>query len=152
MTIDNLLRRANVRGFELRRGIETFTNQLTSSLGIKPVTVEWSRAVTTAGINQWGMMYLSDVADDLIVNRATVARYAGFVFHELLHRKWTDFSARDWTPYLDQMHNAVEDAWIENRAVDTALIPNAGPLLSDLLRVMVGEAKGVDWSDPRRQE
>lgn len=152
MNIDTLLRRASIRGFELRGGIVAFAQHLCAALQLNPVQVEWSNSISTAAINHWGNLILSDVADDTVVTRATVIRYAGFVLHELLHRKYTDFGAvhATNTQYERQLLNAVEDAWIEGKCISEGLVGNGSGLLSGLVEAIVSEALvGVtDWADP----
>jgi len=146
--IETLLRRANIRGIELRPGIEAFAHRLCAALGLPRVTIQWA-GISTAAINACGNMVLANVADDAVIGRATVARYAGFVLHELLHRKYTTFSVRGNGQYVQALHNAVEDAWIEGRCIRDGLVGNAAGLLSALVDSIVGEALAEvsDWSD-----
>lgn len=152
MHIDTLLRRANVRGIELRSGIESFAHQLCKTLRLRPIIVRWESGTCTAAINNNGDMYLAQVRDDAVITRAVVSKYAGFVLHELLHRKYTDFSVRARGVYTQQMHNAVEDAWIEGRCIREGLVGNAEGLLSGLIDGMVAESlrEVSDWGDPRQ--
>lgn len=152
MNIDTLLRRASIRGHELRSGIDAFAHHLCAALSLRPIKVRWSSGMSTAAINAYGDLILSDVADDTVVTRATVLRYAGFVLHELLHRKYTDFGAsRIADSHLErQLFNAVEDAWIEHRAIASSLVGNAAGLLSALVETIVAEslANVDDWGNP----
>lgn len=152
MHIDTLLRRANVRGIELRGGIESFAHQLCKALRLRAVNVQWEGGITTAAINDDGDMLLADVRDDAVIGRAMIGKYAGFVLHELLHRKYTRFDVRANGQYRRAMHNAVEDAWIETRCIREGLVGNAGGLLSGLIDGMVAEAlhEVSDWGDPRQ--
>ena len=138
------------RGFELRRGVEVLAHKVCQHIGLAPVVIEWSTHVTTAGISSNGTMYLSDILDEATVPASLFKRYCGFVIHELCHRKWTDFCVRTDDRYLDQLHNAVEDAWIEHNAIDGKLTGNVGELLTDLVDQMVAEAmvNVSDWADP----
>lgn len=152
MNIDTLLRRASIRGHELRQGIDAFAHHLCAALSLRPVEVNWRNTIATAAINGYGDLYLSDVADDTVVTRATVVRYAGFVLHELLHRKYTNFRVMDDASgqYERQLLNAVEDAWIENLCIREGLVGNGSGLLSGLVEVMVAEAIANvrDWGNP----
>lgn len=150
MTIGPLLSRPSLRGIEARAGIESFAHHLCSALGLPQITVVWTPGMSTAAINQRGDMHLSDLGDSSVVTRSTLSRYAGFVLHELLHRKWTDFSVRDFRPYVDRLHNALEDAWIERKAIRSGLTGNVTGLLHSLIAGMVAECKAqpIDWSDP----
>lgn len=154
MNIDTILNRATVRGIELRGGIEAFAHHLCGALSLRPVQIEWDADATTAGINSGGTMYLPDVGDGATITRATVVRYAGFVLHELLHRKYTnfDFAARDPRPYVAALHNAVEDAFIEASCIRAGLVGNGAGLLGALVDQIVGEALDAvtDWADPRQ--
>lgn len=149
-TVAPLLTRAHVLGHECRRGIESFAHHLCSALALPPVTIEWSSYCGTASMSKAGEMTLADVRDDERIPRARIAKLAGFVLHELLHRKYTDWSATDHRPYVRALHNAVEDAWIERRCAREALLGNARPLLSALLHDMVREALAevADWANP----
>ncbi len=146
MKIENLMSRPTVRGFEARAGLESFGAMLCKMWGLPPITVTWG-PISTACIDQQGNITLADIADDATVTRTEVARYAGFLLHELLHRRYTDFNARDGRPYVDRLHNAIEDAWIESRCIREGLTGNARGLLHQLIRGMVDDAPaGVDWS------
>jgi len=144
-SITPLLSRPHVMGFEARAGLESFARTLCGSLGLPPVRVKWAD-VSTAAISQGGTMYLSDIGDATKVPRNILARYAGYIVHELLHRKYTNFKARDPRRYVDRLHNALEDAWIERKAIGAGLTGNVEPLLHTLLRGLIDEAKGVDFA------
>jgi Mg-chelatase subunit ChlD len=95
-------------------------------------------------------MKLANVADDAVVNQAMINRYAGFVVHELLHRKFTNFKVYDGRSYVDSLHNACEDAWIERKAIAENLTGNVEALLGELVNTIVSEslAQKIDWSAP----
>jgi Mg-chelatase subunit ChlD len=145
----SIFNRRSVRGYELRHGIEGFAHQTAAALGLPGVRVEW-QPISTAAINQHGRMILSAVKDDAVITHRTIVRYTGFVVHELLHRKYTDFLARDNRPFVNALHNALEDAWIERRAIDAALTGNIRAVLTDLVGQIVDESmdKVKDWADP----
>jgi Mg-chelatase subunit ChlD len=146
-----LFNRATIKGWELRQGVEAFTHHACAALDLAAVTLEWQRGIRTAAISARGEIYLSNVNDDATITRATLVRYCGFVVHELLHRKYTNFDPKyDKVPYLAALHNAVEDAWIEHSAIDAGLLGNIAGLLGGLVDQMVTEAKAEvsDWSDP----
>lgn len=151
-TVAPILTRPYVLGHECRRGIETFARHLCSALTLAPVTIEWSDRCLTASMSNMGEMTLADVMDDERVPRSRIARLAGYVLHELLHRRYTDFKARDSRPYVHALHNALEDAWIERRCASDALVGNGRTLLVALVRDMVGEAMAEvkDWSQPEQ--
>ena len=148
-TIRALLGRPTIRGYEARHGLETFAHVACSALGMPPVTVEWSPGIQTAAINKRGAMILSDIQDDAQVPRGTFVRWVGFVVHELLHRRYTDWSARDPRGYVDALHNALEDAWIESRAIREGLLGNIAAVLRELADGMTTEALHAvsDWSE-----
>jgi len=137
-----------LNGIQFRHGVEQAVAKIASDLRMK-VTLAWSGAISTAGIDKNGLMYLANVADDAVVNESLVDKYTGFVVHELLHRKYTDFGARGSVQYLDQLHNAIEDAWIERKGIAAGLTGNIGGLLTKLVNGMVDEAIATvtDWSD-----
>lgn len=151
-TIRALLGRPTIHGFQARHGLETFAHVVCSALGLPPVRVHWQAGVQTAAINRSGDLMLSDIRDDAQVRRAQFVRWVGYVVHELLHRRYTDFGARDGRSYVDALHNALEDAWIESRAIREGLLGNIGGVLRELIDGMTAEAlaSGHDWSDPRQ--
>jgi hypothetical protein len=119
------------------------------------IKISWENGITTAAVNEHGDVMLANVADDAVVTEALVWKYAGFVLHELLHRKWSDFAVirSAGGDFLRQLHNGVEDAWIENRAVRERLTGNVEQLLAGLVNVLglVGwiailpRIQPVDW-------
>ena len=141
-----------MHGHELHEAVEMACYKVCSALGLRPVTVEWSPYVPTAAISQSGRIVLKDVAADAVVHKVMLERYVGFVVHELLHRKYTDFSARDGRQYVDSLHNAVEDIWIERQGIKAGLTGNITHLLTVLINGMVSEAMAdkIDWADPRQ--
>lgn len=148
-----LLNRPAIRGHELRNGIEAFAHHICSGLKCRQVTVIWSPGVSTAAINSHGRLYLSAVRDDALIKRADVLRYLGFVVHELLHRRYTDFAVcpqHNDPADLRIYHNAIEDAWIERRAIKSGLLGNVESLLHSLLRDMTDKALTdvSDWANP----
>lgn len=148
MKIDQLMTRPTARGHEARAGLEAFGALLCKSWGLSPVTIAWG-PITTACITQHGAITLADLADDATVTRTEVARYAGFLLHELLHRRFTDFRVNDSRPYVARLHNAVEDAWIESRCIREGLTGNARGLLHQLLRGLLADIPpSLNWADP----
>ena len=141
------MRRMN--GIQFREGVEKAIHKIASDLGTR-VTVYWDDGVSTAGINNSGHLHLSNVPDDAVVTQALLEKYIGYGVHELLHRLYTDFSVRDSNQYVDTLHNAVEDAWIEGKGIDLNLTGNIKGLLTTLCNGMVAEAmvKVQDWSNP----
>lgn len=153
--ITTLLRRPFILGHELRNGIEGFAHTLCSSLGLPSITIQWSEGISTAGITHKGSMVLAAVADDARINHAALVRYVGFVVHELLHRKSTDFPVLnrvtgDAYQYRRALLNAVEDARIEREAIASGLLGNIEGVMHDLLGQMVSEALAQvqDWGNP----
>jgi Mg-chelatase subunit ChlD len=138
-----------IKGWEFRAGIEATAHKVCADLGLAPVTVGWS-GISTAAINSAGQMMLANIADDAIVNQSTINRYAGFVVHELLHRKFTNFKITDHRGYVSSLHNACEDAWIERKAIAENLTGNVESLLRELINTIVAESltQKIDWSDP----
>ena len=138
-----------MNGIEFRQGVEKATHKIAADLSMS-VTIEWTNGITTAAINSQGMMYLSSVKDDAVVTQALLEQYIGFVIHELLHRKYTEFGARSYDQYVAQLHNAIEDAYIERKGIKANLTGNIEPLLTTLIDSMVSKAfaEVSDWSDP----
>jgi cobalamin biosynthesis protein CobT len=112
--------------------------------------VTWTDEVTTAAINQSGDIYLADIRDDATVPHVVLEQYAGFVIHELLHRKYTDFSFNSHVPYIRALHNAVEDIWIERKGIAAKVTGNIESLLGALAQDMGNKALAAvtDWSNP----
>jgi hypothetical protein len=139
-------------GWEFREAIEAATHKIASDLGLSGVTVYWNAGITTAGINRWGDIHLANVRDDAVMTRADMMQYSGYVVHELLHRKYTDFNATSSIQYVDQLCNALEDARIEHLGIGVNLTGNICELLTVLIDRMVGEALAevTDWTDPRQ--
>jgi hypothetical protein len=81
-------------------------------------------------------------------------RYVGYGIHELLHWTYTNFDAtqKGWehSQYVAQLHNALEDAWIEHKAIKANLTGNIEPLLTALINGVVAEAitEVTDWANP----
>jgi cobalamin biosynthesis protein CobT len=154
MNIETILNRPSVRGLEFRLGLEAFAHKAGSALGLPRVCVHWRRDVPTAGINDNGDLYLAGVVDEATVSRAMVVKYAGYVVHELLHHKYTNFgvSSISGIQYIRVLHNAVEDGWIENTGIASGLLGNIGSLLTELVDGMTRDALAsvVDWNDARQ--
>jgi cobalamin biosynthesis protein CobT len=89
------------------------------------------------------------VADDAVLTQAFLDRYVGFVIHELCHVKYTDFSVKATTQYMRQLHNAVEDVWIERRAIADGMTGNIAGVFSKLINQMIAEAGTEGMDDPR---
>ena len=152
-SIDRLLSRPSIAGWEMRSGIESFAHHCANALGLSGIKVQWSRGTSTAAISRGGDLYLANVKDNARINRALFTRYVGFVVHELLHRKYTDFlTGGHGSPFLAMMHNAVEDCYIERRGIREGLLGNIEGLLTDLIGGMVAEAliEVTDWTDPNQ--
>lgn len=148
-----LFNRPTIKGWELRQGVEAFAHHACSALGLRPINVIWRKGIQTAAIDASGNVLLAAVADDATITRPVLMRFCGFVVHELLHRKHTKFGSQyRLNPYLDSLHNACEDAYIEHSAIDAGLLGNIEGLLTALIEQMVAEAVEAvsDWSDPRQ--
>ena len=140
-----------LKGHELRTGVEQSFNKICAYLGLTSCKIVWCGNATTASISSSRTIRLPNLKDDTTHNRATFNRYVGYVFHELLHHKYTDFSVHAGNnQYLSQLHNAVEDAWIERTAIRSGLIPNALPVLKILIDGIVDQSLSevTDWADP----
>lgn len=143
--------KARLNGVEFRNAIEQATHKICKELALAPVTVAWDAWTPTAKINSNGDIVLHNVADNAVITRPVFERYVGFILHELLHRKYTDFQVgRTEVHYVRSLHNALEDAMIEHRCIDEKLVGNAQGLLSALIDGMVAESatQPVDWTDP----
>lgn len=154
--ITGLAARPWVHGWELTRAIETLLAALSAKVSRPGKTLRpratWTNSVPTAAINSAGEVHLASVAHDAKVDRRTFVRYVGFVIHEVLHFVYTDFSARGSGKYLDALHNAVEDAWIEMRGMQDGVTGNIARVMGSLIDMMVEESLDAvqDWTDPRQ--
>lgn len=140
------------KGYQFKPAVADLIRKVCKELKLKDVQIIWTWQITTAGIDNGGRLFLADVADDARLNDIDLAKYCGFGVHELLHRKYTDFNVRGSSDYLRSLHNAVEDAWIEHRGIDTLITGNVRNLLSTLIDGMVDRAMAevTDWADPRQ--
>ena len=144
--------KSTYKGYELRLGVEDFAHKLCKSLTLPNIAIKWVAWTTTAGINNHGEMVLADIADDATVSRWVFEKYCGFVAHELCHHKYTDFNARHSIQYVDQLHNAVEDAWIEHNAIRLNMTGNIEALFTTLIEGMTAEALDTvsNWTAPEQ--
>ena len=151
--VEHLLRLPSMRGHEARRGLTQAAHAICGGLGLAPVRVSFHGATSTASMNAYGDLRLADIDDDSTVSRAQFVRWVGFVVHELLHRKYTQFSGL-WhdVHYVRQLHNAIEDAWIERTAIKSGLLGNIEGLLKTLIDGMVADSlvSVTDWTDPHQ--
>ena len=136
-------------GYEFRPAVTLFAHKICEALGLDPVEVEWSEYTQTAAINQHTMI-LANVRDDAVLTLGDLQRYTGFVVHELLHRKYTNFAVNHNDQYVRTLHNAIEDAYIEHKAIQANLTGNIAELLGALIDNMTtqGLAQVSDWSNP----
>lgn len=155
MQIDQFLNRPYLMGYEARQGIETLAHHLCSGLRLTPVQITWKDWIPTAAINARGDLLLSAIRDDARITRPVLHRYVGFVVHELLHRRYTNFSTANIicgfnAQYRRQLLNAVEDARIEQQGIRSNLLGNIEGCLHALIGDMVTRAlvEVQDWSDP----
>jgi hypothetical protein len=148
------------RGYEFKRAVVIAIHKICSDIGLRPVEVQWDGGVQTACINKSGSVKLANVKDDAVLTQGDLMRYVGMAVHELLHWMYTDFdavhSAYAHGQYIAQLHNALEDAWIEGKGIKAGLTGNIEELLSALINGMVAEGlayknrrgEAIDWSDP----
>jgi len=139
-------------GWEFKPALTAAIHKMASDLSIRRVNVQFKESIPTAAINRHGQIYITNIKDDAVMSQLELQKFTGFGLHELLHRKFTDFDQIDTSksPYLIGLHNALEDAYIENRAVRMALTGNAQGLLGLLIDTMANQAlvEVKDWSDP----
>ena len=139
-------------GWEFKPALTAAIHKMASDLSIRRVNVQFKESIPTAAINRHGQIYITNIKDDAVMSQLELQKFTGFGLHELLHRKFTDFDQIDTSksPYMIGLHNALEDAYIENRAVRMALTGNAQGLLGLLIDTMANQAlvEVKDWSDP----
>ena len=146
--------KAKYFGWEFKPALTAAIHKIASDLGLGNVKVTFRADIPTAAINRQGQIYITNIADDAVLTRADLERFTGFALHELLHWKYTNFNAIDTgqVSYLIQLHNGLEDAFIENTAIANKLTGNVEQLLTVLIDNMASEglAEVKDWSDPRQ--
>ena len=147
-------------GYQFKRAVVIGIHKICSDLGLRPVEVRWDAGTQTACINKSGSVILANVKDDAVLTQGDLMRYVGMAVHELLHWMYTDFDAVRQAyahgQYIAQLHNALEDAWIEGKGIKAGLTGNIEELLSALINGMVAEGlayksrrgEPIDWSDP----
>jgi len=137
------------KGYVFKQSIEQLIHKVAKSLG-KDTTIFWTDEISTAGINHYNHIYLSDVADDAILKHTDLLKYCGYAVHELLHASFTNFHVAGDNDYIRSLHNAVEDAWIEHEGIKRLTVGNIENLLTTLIDGMVASAMGsvIDWSSP----
>ena len=139
------------KGYQFKPAVSELIMKVAKDLRVT-VSINWNQGVTTAGINQYGQIVLADVADDANLTHVDLIKYCGYGIHELLHRLNTDFDARDGDQYIDELHNAVEDAYIEHKGIAQSTTGNIKNLLTTLIDNMVDQAMATvsNWADPRQ--
>ena len=142
--------KSHYKGFELRAAVTAAAHKICAALQLQPVTITWSAEIPTAAMSQHGAMYLADIKDDATLGIKVLHKYVGYVIHELLHRKYTNFSASDPDQYISTLHNAIEDIWIERLGIAAGLTGNISEVMTVLIEGMVQEALDnvSDWSAP----
>jgi len=140
-----------MKGYIFKRSVETILNKIASTSKLKVKVIMWDN-ISTACVNSSGVIRLADVRDDANLSQAFLDRYVGFVVHELCHVKYTNFKANGEDQYLNQLHNAVEDIWIERQAIKQSLTGNVANVFKRIIDQMVAESLDSvqDWSDPRQ--
>jgi hypothetical protein len=146
--------KAKYFGWEFKAALTVAIHKIASDLGLTRVQVAFRTDIPTAAIDRQGNVYITNIADDAVLTRGDLERFTGFALHELLHWKYTTFSAidRDAVDYLIALHNGLEDAFIENRAVERKLTGNVEHLLATLIDSMATEGLNEvsDWADPKQ--
>ena len=137
-----------MRGHTFKAGVESILNKISANSTLKINGMSWEN-IPTASVNSQGFVKLADVADDAVLTQAFLDRYVGFVIHELCHVKYTDFSVKATTQYMRQLHNAVEDVWIERRAIAENMTGNVAGVFAKLINQMIAEAGEDGMDDPR---
>ena len=139
-------------GYQFKQAVEALTLKIAKELKASVTSIRWIASIPTAGTNDKGEVFYADVADDAVLYDIDVQRYVGFAVHEILHQKYTTIWGNVGDQYLDSLHNACEDAWIEHQGINASLTGTIGGLLTALLDQMVGEANATvsDWTDPRQ--
>ena len=141
------------RGHEFKRAVTLAIHKICADLGRDPVQIEWG-GTQSASISLRGHLKLANVRDDAVLTKADLMRYVGYGVHELLHWTYTNFDATkkgwDHSQYVAQLHNALEDAFIEHKGIKASLTGNIEELLTALINGVVAESltEVTDWSNP----
>jgi hypothetical protein len=141
------------RGHEFKRAVTLAIHKICADLGRNPVEIEWG-GTQSASISLRGHLKLANVRDDAVLTKADLMRYVGYGVHELLHWTYTNFDATkkgwDHSQYVAQLHNALEDAFIEHKGIKASLTGNIEELLTALINGVVAESltEVTDWSNP----
>jgi Mg-chelatase subunit ChlD len=141
-------------GIEFRGAVEEILGKINNALGLKPIQVKWAADISTAAINMNGTVLMADIPDSARVDHATLVKYCGMGAHELCHHAYTEWyavhEANQGGSLLRHLHNAVEDAFIERKAIRAGLTGNIEHLFKSLINGMVTEAlsEATDWSNP----
>ena len=138
-----------MQGHTFKSAVETILRKISSHSSLKIRRISWEN-IPTARVGSNFHVQLADVADDAVLSQAFLDRYVGFVVHELCHVKYTNFGVRGNDQYLDQLHNAVEDIWIERTAISTGMLGNVESIFTKLINQIISEAEGIDWADPKQ--
>jgi Mg-chelatase subunit ChlD len=149
-TIQKMLGRRTVRGFQFRSAIDSFFHHAAEALGVRHPCLVWCDGTQTACVNAKGTVKVANIQDDAVITQATMIKYVGFIIHELLHSKYTDFNVQSSIAYVQRLHNAVEDAYIEHAGIAANLLGNITGVLTSLIDDMVDQALAakVDWTNP----
>jgi hypothetical protein len=141
------------RGHEFKRAVTLAIHKICADLGRDPVQIHWGDT-QSASISNRGYLCLANVRDDAVLTKADLMRYVGYGVHELLHWTYTNFDATrkgwDHSQYVAQLHNALEDAFIEHKGIKASLTGNIEELLTALINSVVAESltEVTDWSNP----
>jgi Mg-chelatase subunit ChlD len=139
------------KGYQFKSAVSELILKIAKDLG-KDVKIVWTEGITTAGITSDGRVYLADVRDDAVLTHNDLIKYCGFGVHELLHALFTNFNYKSQIQYVNELHNAIEDAWIEHKGIARSVTGNINNLLSALIDQMVIKSMSevTDWADPRQ--
>lgn len=148
--IQKMLGRRTVRGYQFRSAIDSFFHHAAEALGVKHPCLIWCDGTQTACVNSKGTVKVANIQDDAAITQATMIKYVGFIIHELLHSKYTDFNVTSDIDFIRSLHNAVEDAYIEHAGINDNLLGNITATLTALIDEMVDQAlaANIDWTNP----
>ena len=138
-----------MQGHVFKSAVENILRKISSNSSLRIIRIKWAN-IPTARVYSNGVVELADVADDAVFSQAFLERYVGFVIHELCHVKYTDFKCHGDDDYLNKLHNAIEDIWIERKAINTVMLGNVESIFTKLINQIISDAEGhdIDWADP----
>jgi len=142
-----------IKGYEFRNAVESSVAKFGKSILNKDdMRVVWTDRTNEASIiSSYASINLPNIADDAVISHQYVDNYIGWLFHEILHVRYSSqtFKSPSGT-YVQALFEGIEDAYIERKAIDHKVVGNAEGFLRDQANGLVDETMMdvQDWTDP----